>query len=312
VRPQLIVYLSLVVVPLSGCKVFLPAHPKSHFDDEVEVTLEVSENTNLAKAPEIVPMSGAAAAAATAAGVLIDLADKALEAEAKEYTASYTAKASGEFYHDYKVVGGAPSSLRVRPHMLMLRRTAEGSTASEFDFELRPSSAGDAFRLYLNGMQIHKSMAKVFDTRWWNRAMLYGLLLPLFTDTGDGEIDVVIQVKFEATWTDKNSLSHRATLADLEWKIGDYSLDENKRIENKPADHDRPVFSSDWIPAPPLSVSTNGVPIGRGNYTVTITVTETDDFGEYVQKASEELRKNKDKITERVSRYVTEFEEKSK
>jgi hypothetical protein len=70
-----------------------------------------------------------------------------------------------------------------------------------------------------------------------------------------------------------------------------------------------PLATTGWVPSIPASIwkatsKTNPEIKGYGNYTITVTVTESDDFGKLVAKAAEATRQNKQKIVERVVEVI--------
>ena len=58
----------------------------------------------------------------------------------------------------------------------------------------------------------------------------------------------------------------------------------------------------------PVSFKSNKA-IGRGNYDLTVSVIESDDFGEFVSKAAQKSRKHQDKVVEKIVEIVQPKEE---
>ncbi|MGE0706401.1 MAG: hypothetical protein AB7N76_15110 [Planctomycetota bacterium] len=218
-----------------------------------------------------------------------------------------------------------PGGGRSRLELFERDSLQDSERVAYYHFRVTASEAGDAFRIQLDRARVVRSKAKVFEPRLWTRFMIYGCLVPLFTDAGDQAVDLDIDVEVIATWTDAKQATHRETLASLHWKLPDYSIENvgvDKNGDSAPAGKDPAAsapaawkrgsndsYQSDWIPSPPVSLDPAGKPRGMGTYTLKVSVTESDDFGDLVKQGAEQLEKNKDKIVERVVERVTSSSE---
>ena len=263
----------------------------------------------------------------------------ALRKEAERFEAAYSITRSGEFYlappsyrdarfeaslalGEFALERSASkkaSLLRAWLPLFGARDAPERSAA--FDFEVVPSSCGDAFQILLTGAYLRHSKAKVFhpqwDHYWWTRIpLVYGFLYDLLNifgvvEWGDGAIDIDIELKVEAVWVDSKNQGRRATLGLLRTRLSDVEIRSNceipdfsKRHGSGPEDKCNAlkgdeVRSTGWLPAFPRSTYKQE-PWGLGNYTLTLKVSEFDEFGESVSGAGEVVQEGREAIVERV------------
>lgn len=301
VRPnQLVAQLAaLSCSALVGCSAIFPAHPASEFKDGEETKLTLLECPEEGRITRF-PAAALAPLIPVVAGFAIDKAADALETEAERYSASYSAKASGELYWHTPHKAGNAWSADIKLCGFQLVRTVGDEPASRFVFDVVPAAAGDAFEVTLAEYEIQKAKAKVFDARASShpvsRVLLVGFFHDLgnlfgFSDYGDASLDANLKVEIEAVWVDNKGKYHTETISTLNRTITDINLDEPMAGTGE---------SWGWLPPVPVSYL-NGSPWGRGNFNLRVTVVEADDFGELVAKAAEKLRDNKEVIVERVT-----------
>jgi hypothetical protein len=221
-----------------------------------------------------------------------------------------------------------------------LVRYVDGKAVMALSFTVHPSNAKDAFRVSLDEVRIAKSKAKVFDARWkskwWSRLLVYGLFYDVLNllgviDTGDGSVDVNVAVKMTSLWVDSKNATKRSEIADFQTTVNDLSLDGGEStdecqihsttyaaesgtcpayVRSYREEPGKPVNlkRSGWLPAVPVSFRNNNA-VGRGNYDLTVSVIESDDFGKLVGKAAQESRKHRDKVVEKIVEIVQPGEE---
>ena len=354
-RPCIILTLCAAMC-CSGCSLLFPAHPASEYTKSERLELRVAPSNHLGEKacafPSSVDSSDPKAIqefipqlAPTAVGVLVDQASRALQREAQRFEAAYSLTRSGEFYlappsyrdnrFEASLALGKFALERSASKKASLLRAwlpfSEARAAPErvaaFDFELVPSSCGDAFQVVLTGAYLHRSKAKVFhpqwDHYWWTRIpLVYGFLYDLLNivgaiDWGDAAIDLNIEVQVDGVWIDSRSQGQRATLGSLRTRLSDVEIGSDcqipefsERIGSKPARRcnalkEGEVRSTGWLPAFPRS-SYHKEPWGLGNYILTLKVSEFDEFGESVSGAAAVVGKQREQIVERVVETVHE------
>ncbi|TDJ01229.1 MAG: hypothetical protein E2O73_04565 [Deltaproteobacteria bacterium] len=339
-----------------GCSLLLPGHPASEYTKNERLELRVAPSDHFGERACVFPESlnqrdpkaikaFIAQLAPAAAGLLVDQTSSAIQKEAERFEAAYSLTRSGEFYlapPSYRD-GRFQASLALGRFALersankkpsLLRAWLPSSAAREapervaaFDFEIVPSSCGDAFQVILTGAYLRRSKAKVlhpqWDHYWWTRIPLgYGFLYDLLNivgliDWGDGAIDLDIELKVDAVWIDSKRQGRRATLGSLQTRLSDVEIGSDCRIPAFPerggsaSDRDCNALkagearSTGWLPAFPRSTFDNE-PWGLGNYILSVKVSEFDEFAESVSGAATALGEQRTEIVERVVETVRE------
>ncbi len=280
-----------------------------------------------------------AALGAKAIELAVDQSQKALEKEASLYTASFASKGVGEFFLSYdknpdtrrdsknKTENVMTIDAAVKLSAFVLAKTAEDEIQSIYKFRVEPQSKGDAFQLFLDDVWIRGSKAKVFEPSLLTKfPLLYGWFLD-----SDESVDLQPVVRIEAVWTDQKQKQHREIILEL----GDGSMPPLKDVAisgddsgpsatdvgcaawtwlidkdatlptRKDFNHLRPRRALGLFSSVPVSIFPDGTIWGRGNYTLTVQVTESDDFGQYPKKAAEAIEEDREKIIQKANEFLT-------
>jgi len=270
-----------------------PAHADSSIRDHESVTLEFSPGPH----PATVPLVPALAPIIPAAvGYAIDHVASALDNEAGLYTASYGATiALVSRVVDGKRVLVDPGTKQYSSTANLTLKRATGinnNESSAFVFTMDGAGGAGAVRVTLDSIALWRVRAKVYDGSWssgWYTRIpfLFGFATDLMAllgsdGYGDNAIDINVTMAVDADTVSKDSAAvTKQRIANLEWVM-----------QNQQFGHDTAVVSKNavggWIPS---------IPEGS-TLSITVTVVESDDFGKFVGKASEVLKKNRDKLVD--------------
>ena len=331
----------------AGCALVFPGHPASEYtrNERLELRVAPSESVGMkacVDAKGVAPL-GIADLAPASVGFVIDQAARALEKEAGRFEAAYAITRSGEFYRAPPRYRDGRFEARLGLGRFALERSASRKASflralfsmpgariapektAAFDFEVIPSTCGDAFQIVLTGAYLRRSKAKVFhpqwDHYWWTRIpLVYGFLYDALNvvgvmDWGDGAIDLEIDVSIDAVWLDSKQQGRRATIGSFRTKLSDVKIGSGCEIPEfskrgqSTAGRDCNVLgegevrSTGWLPAFPRSTYQKEA-WGLGNYILSVRVSEFDEFGEAVAKAGEGVEQQRARIVERVVETV--------
>lgn len=300
------VWLWISLSLLCSCAAVFPGHPDSDARAGEEVSLEFaggsgSRTFHLGKAGGIEAWGVGAGEAAAAVGFLVDFVGRELDKEAQKYEASFGATTclvarAGSWGSEKKIDAvalGVPGDVRFHDcGTLTLERRVAGGSAATFSFCLQgdPNVVG-AFQVVLRKVHLQRVRAKVFDGSWrrgWHtRLMLYGFLADLGAilqnGYGDDAIDLNVSMVVEADVVAEGNVLEKRKIASLEWVLQD--LPFGRGTQPRIVEQD-----GGWITLPAAAA---GVPLS-----ITVTVEEADEFGPLVAKASQILKKNREKIVD--------------
>lgn len=288
---------------LSACSLVFPAHPDSDSRNEEKVSLTYTPSDQRLEQPANIASEGTLGAESIiplVAGYAIDFLGAELEKEKDRYEASFGASiclVATEGKVDDKRATGLGSSGRPEDSSkvgrLVLERLVGTESAARFEFVFdNQATAGGAFRVTLDKLQLKRTRAKVLDGSWsrgwYTRLLLYGFLADvgaLLRDSyGDEALDINISMVVEVdVLPDKGGAIEKRRIGSLEWVL------QNQPFGSTTAER---LIKSDggWLALPS---SAKGTPI-----TITVTVEEADEFGALVGKASQILKKNREKIVQ--------------
>jgi hypothetical protein len=303
-RSNLWLLMSLAL--LSSCALVFPGHPDSNARAGEEVSLKFAGGSGRRIFSRADNDQGrmdvaSAGAAAAAVGFLVDFVGRELDKEAQKYEASFGATTclvacGGSWGSDkeiYAVALGVPGEVLFHDcGTLTLERRVAGDSAATFSFCLKgdPNVVG-AFQVVLRKVHLQRVRAKVFDGSWrrgWlTRVLLYGFLADLgailHNGYGDDAIDLNVSLVVEADVVTQGRLLEKRRIASLEWVLQDVPFGAG----SCPRDVDQ---DGGWITLPATAA---GLPLS-----ITVTVEEADEFGPLVAKASQILKKNREKIVD--------------
>lgn len=303
-RSNLWLLISLAL--LSSCAAVFPGHPDSDARAGQEVSLKFAGGSG-GRTFKLGSRSGpgelavGAGGAAAAVGFLVDFVGRELDKEAQRYEASFGATTclvarGGSWASESEidaVAVGLPGDAQLHEcGTLTLERKVEGGCAERFSFCLRgdPNVVG-AFQVVLQEVCLQRVRAKVFDGSWkrglLTRLLLYGFLADLgailHNGYGDEAIDLNVSLVVEADVVTQGKVLEKRRIASLEWVLQDVPFGAGSCPR---------TFGQDggWITLPAVA---SGVPLS-----ITVTVEEADEFGPLVAKASQILKKNREKIVD--------------
>lgn len=200
--------------------------------------------------------------------------------ESEKYVAGYSATRVGDDF--YK----SDTSLELSSEAMELKRYATGKvggrevTASVLRLRWVPNREHSLFALLPEKIIVHKAKAKM--------------------RTGDEYLDLRISVTLDGYWQVKNGEIKSKTLGEATMlltnlRLGEpYTLTgdgEERWLEDSEGNKSNYNVQSGWLAPVPVSISDQGNRLehARGNYALTITVTETDDYGERVARFGRDL-----------------------
>ena len=200
--------------------------------------------------------------------------------ESEKYVAGYSATHVGDDF--YK----SDTSLEFSFEALELKRyaaeKASGREVAASDIRLRwmANEEHTLFALLPERVQVQKAKAKL--------------------RTGDQDLDLSIAVILDGYWQVKNGEIKSKTLGEATMvlknlRLGEiYTLGgdgEQSWLEDTSGNKSNYNVRTGWLASMPVSVSDQGNRLehARGNYGLTVTVTETDDYGERVARFGRDL-----------------------
>lgn len=300
--------LLVLILALSGCETFLPAHDKSFKVDQESVFVKIESVLTKRQDKTCEPGKAGKKEAAVAALVIPLLADYAIKNVAQElakdserYTAEYGGTTtSAEFYQS------ADCNPDVNFKQVVIRReiTLDGkeTIASEIFLDVVGDELEKNGHLQLVAKTpplLNYSKAKVLGTRWYLPWTWFGIS----HETVDMDVNVII----EAQWLDENAVSHNEAVANLIIPLRKVPF--GKPSTNKQAYQHVP---STWFAPIPRSILSlkgdKGKQYGTGTYVVKVKVTEFDDFGKRVKKLSNYIESNRAGWVTKVKDAVTDKE----
>lgn len=228
-----------------------------------KVKLKVKEDAGgtYALAAKSVP----ALLAPIAISAAISFGKSQLEKEAARYTANHSANAATDFFYSKGPVFNIDS-------LGYKRRVWDGSataTAMSFILKAEPSRDRRFFRLRLQDLKVALAKAKL-------RA-------------SDATLDLLIEVKMQGFWIDKEQKIHAETIGQTSFPVYGYTLAKsgNAATVRFAAKGSLIAPCSDWLPMVPLSQDPAATAAADGGpASFTITVSEVDDYGKRIQKVA--------------------------
>lgn len=195
--------------------------------------------------------------------------------ESELYVASYTANRVGEDFYQ------SDTSLEFTFDAIELHRyaieKASGKEVPTASIRLRwvTNKERTMFALQPERVQVHKAKAKL--------------------RSGDKDLDLSIRVKLDGYWQVKSGELKSRTLGDAVMglrniRLGEtYLLNGNEEqswLEDSNGNKGNYDVQTTWMAPVPVSISNQGNRLenARGNYNLTVTITETDDYGERVAR----------------------------
>lgn len=260
---------------VSGCAI--SSHSQSYFIAGERVQLQAVE----APAQGILPIGPLVAALAPA---VINFGTAKLEEvyarEGEKYVATYQARRVGEDF--YK----SDTSLEFTYRGFQVQRYARASPnaaeelASEIALGWRSNREHSLFALVPQRLEVSKAKAKVRP--------------------GDPDLDLRIEVLLEGFWQLKNGEIRSRVLGDAAMLLTGIRLGEpyvlrgdgdHLWLEDSEGGRSNYNVQTGWMAPVPVSVSEQGnrMEYARGNYILTITVTEADAYGERVARFGRDL-----------------------
>ncbi|MEH6681815.1 MAG: hypothetical protein V7724_14795 [Sediminicola sp.] len=229
-------------------------------------------------------LGGLAAIVPNAIDIGIAQIGTALEKESLKYTASYSAKIVGDdFYlganekNDVSKVAkngpGEPTGvLRYGGvHLQRLAAHKKGDSTSsvvELEFAFRKDLGGQLLFLEPIFLRVDRTKAKLRK--------------------GDGNVDLMVDLRWNASWLEGSRKFQQKTLAEMSYLFKGVQLKKDYATGDT-ANNIKDLLAShpDYFPPIPVSLSDGDVPVGYGNFTLEIIVTEVDDYGQRIaEKAS--------------------------
>ena len=195
--------------------------------------------------------------------------------ESESYVAAYTATKVGEDFYE------SDTSLEFSFDALEVHRFAReknsGNEVHASSIRLRwvTNKERTLFALQPERIQVQKAKAKLRQ--------------------GDKDLDLSIHIKLEGYWQVKSGELKSRTLGDAlmvlkNIRLGEtYILGGNTEqswLEDSNGNKGNYDVQTPWMAPVPVSVSSQGNRLenARGNYTLAVTITETDDYGERVAR----------------------------
>jgi hypothetical protein len=200
--------------------------------------------------------------------------------ESEKYVASYSATRVGEDFYQ------SDTNLEFSYDALEINRWASdrpgNSEVQASSIRLRwvGNDENSLFTLVPERVQVHKAKAKL--------------------RMGDSDLDLSISIFLEGYWQQKNGEVKSRVLGDATLvltgiRLGEtYTLKsdgEESWLEDSGGNRGNYNIRTGWIAPVPVSVSEQGnrMEYARGNYVLTVTVTEADDYGERVARFGRDL-----------------------
>lgn len=284
----------------SSCSTFIPAMDRSEVvgNERVVVRLKHDKDAKVTAVENVsIEMTDVAV---EGVAKLIELAVEAvgdeLESEAKRYTGVYRGEESGAFWAPVE-----EGSKQFHPlGSVAVTRFARGGKQMEASFRIERLDAPNSrfFRFALESFRIRGSKAKVPSAPWWTQfPLLYGLFIEA---TNDGAIDVEFAFRVKTLAIGKDSKIVSPQSEPLFVRLTDVPV---RLVEPDGKDHRFMIEDGDWnklnvSKSPPLRSAWFVGPASGADTPVSVfvQVTESEDFGRYIDKGSRLLDENKSKI----------------
>ena len=293
------VIVSLIIF-LTGCAelgdTLIPPHPNSDIRDS-ELTCLVLDPVPSSREEmgEELMLKGAS----FVIGWAIDQTAKILEKEAGRYTATYSARNSGDLYE----VSSDRSSAKKKLGGFTLTRFSGPDVglgcgkiqASEKVFELKAqievNTDGNAVQVIPTQMYLAKTKAKVPALTWWPHTWWRAL------DRNSGKVELSATIVMTTIRESTESVTQEAVMK-VDIPLGRYKLTMT------PINANLAGTASGWFPLPHIKdaktqLITTGLPT-----TVTVTITESEKLGDVLGKASKEMINNKQKFTDEILKLI--------
>ena len=197
-----------------------------------------------------------------------------LEKEAAKYKASYFASKVGKDFYETKVINGKENrSLKYNTLEIVRKAGIPQEKVANIQFKFEFDESGYFFRLRPHYIKIDKTKAK--------------------RNLKDETIDLIIDVTLFGYWVINGLEYHSEAVSESSFNIRNIKVGE---ILNDP--NILREYTSDWLVSAPISSNKIGELVGNGNYKFEVIISEVDDFGEKVEKASIHFKDNETKIIE--------------
>jgi hypothetical protein len=295
--PKHVTSLVVLTVAITGC-----AHPRSYFIHQEVVEIVPMKHSNTAfQVDRQEKKAFALGAAILSYGISFayDQVVEQIQKEAKKYSAvSEAAKSGADFYQ----VEMDENTYKLFPlEGFTVKRRASSSTSQQpvdcysFSLKLESSPSGESMRIVPNDFVFSSAKAKVASSGTFDRIFRNLTGTSKFTD----EIDIEVRVILSDTFLDKDQLKSE-NIADFVIPIKSYSLgNERSRDISKNA--------TSWFPRPRVSAAQiqqaakqNKDRIEVGNFSLTISVKESNDMGQALSKAADRLKSKKETFLKEV------------
>lgn len=173
--------------------------------------------------------------------------------------------------------------------------------AMQLSFDVGNTIDGSAFQVKPHSITINQSKAKItaFDI---TRPFGFDILAPwtIFKVNSLDElsllrpnkVDVTAEVSITGVWLDENGTGHSKLIATRKFKFSNVVLGKERKLYEE-------AVSPQLFPAIPRSM-VNGKS-GLGNFIVSVTVTEYDDYAERVMELEQGVEKNREGLIERIT-----------
>jgi hypothetical protein len=307
---------------LGGCtkiwNVVIPPHPNSYqgFPDKVCVTLEDAPRESL--------FAGAAASVIieAASKFAVKQVSKAIDKESKNYSSTYSGRDASELIQvkketrketkkDGSIIESSVFKAGLAVNGISVKRIigsaakqgcqaddlSKDDIAIEFRALIELSTQADALEIIPTYFEMHKAKAKVRAPRWY-----YPWSWWMYFD--EKKVDVNIQILLSVIAESKKSGRTEIVIANRDFPMGKIDLTEGKKISEE---DDLISLRSGWNPIPKLSFPdniTNEITL-VGPLNLTVTIMESDDFGDVLAKGSAKLTEHEDDIVEAILKRLS-------
>ena len=289
-----------VVLLLTGCSSILDKVIPKHKDSEVGAPDLVCVTTPgvTAESPAILAL-----VAPIAIGFAVDQAVKGMEVESDRYKCSYSGRATPHLLKVTQEKDGQPPKVEVYAHTLRISRyhgqfanskgcpsdqtgedrqevaeKIEQNKVMEFEAALKLNPSKELLTITPTRFLLHKTKAKV---SWFHSVVDVNAQITLST--------------FVAEDHQGQKKSQQADLAQVDFPIGKVDLSEDRSVALN-------QLKSAYIALPIINYSSSGVSVDKPRLVlpvnVTMTIMESDDFGDVIAKTSKTINDNKQKIVE--------------
>lgn len=200
--------------------------------------------------------------------------------ESEKYVAAYSATRVGEDFYT------SDTSLEFSFEAIEINRYASSGPsgaevpASAIRLRWVPNRERSLFAFVPERLQVQKAKAKL--------------------RTGDSDLDLSIHIELTGYWQQKNGEIKSKVLGDATMLLSGLRLGETyvlgrdgeeHWLEDQAGNKSNYNVQTSWMAPVPVSVSEQGnrMEYARGNYSLTVTVTEVDDYGERVARFGQDL-----------------------